>query len=189
MTRVCDDAEEISSFFIDGIPYFFINVLTLVVTTIVMFALSPILALACVILMPVLVVMSYNMLPHLWHYYGKRHRANRRMNSQINENLTGARVVKAFGREEQEIGRFGKNNKRVRNSEVDLAHYDNKFFALYYSVEDTISFLVWAVGGALMIGGFAAAANGNEGGFLGARNISLGLLLTFSGITHENRLV
>ena len=182
MTRVCDDAEQISSFFIDGIPYFFINVLTLIVTTVVMFILCPILAVACVILMPVLVVMSYNMLPHLWHYYGKRHRANRRMNSQINENLTGARVVKAFGREHQEIGRFGKNNKRVQNSEIDLARYDNKFFALYYSVEDTISFLVWAVGGALMISGFMAAAQGNtNGGFFGTQNISLGLLLTFSG--------
>ena len=178
MTRVCDDAEEISSFFIDGIPYFFINVLTLIVTTVVMFILSPILALACVILMPVLVVMSYNMLPHLWHYYGKRHRANRRMNSQINENLTGARVVKAFGREQQEIGRFDKNNKRVKNSEIDLAHYDNKFFALYYSVEDTISFLVWAVGGALMISGFMSA---QEGAAIGGKEISLGLLLTFSG--------
>lgn len=182
MTRVCDDAEEISHFFIDGIPYFFINVITLVATTIVMFALSPILALASVLLMPVLVVMSYNMLPHLWHYYGKRHRANRRMNSQINENLTGARVVKAFGREEQEIRRFGKNNKRVQSSEMDLAGYDNKFFALYYTVEDTISFLVWAVGGALMISGFMSAAGGTgNGGIWGAQNISLGLLLTFSG--------
>lgn len=180
MTRVCDDAEEISHFFIDGIPYFFINVITLVATTVVMFALSPILALASVLLMPVLVVMSYNMLPHLWHFYGKRHRANRRMNSQINENLTGARVVKAFGREEQEIRRFGKNNKRVQTSEMDLAGYDNKFFALYYSVEDTISFLVWAVGGALMISGFMAAAQGRSG-FWGSQNISLGLLLTFSG--------
>ena len=68
MTRVCDDAEEISSFFIDGIPYFFINVLTLVVTMVVMFILSPILALTTAVLMPVLVIMSYNMLPHLWHY-------------------------------------------------------------------------------------------------------------------------
>lgn len=180
MTRVCDDAEEISHFFIDGIPYFFINVITLVATTVVMFALSPILALASILLMPVLVVMSYNMLPHLWHFYGKRHRANRRMNSQINENLTGARVVKAFGREEQEIKRFGKNNKRVQSSEMDLAGYDNKFFALYYSVEDTISFLVWAVGGALMISGFMATAQGGNG-FWGSQNISLGLLLTFSG--------
>lgn len=166
MTRVSDDAEEISGFFIDGIPYFFINVGTILATVVIMFCLNPLLALVSVILMPVLVVISYRMLPHLWHYYGKRHRANRRLKGQMNENFTGARVVKAFGQQEQEMTRFSKNNGKVRTAEMDLARYDNKFYALYRSVEDTISFLVWAVGGAMIIGG---------------SNIELGLLITFSG--------
>ena len=166
MTRVSDDAEEISSFFIDGIPYFFINVGRLVATCAIMFILNPLLALVSIIFMPVLVVMSYRMMPHLWHYYGKRHRANRRLNSQMNENFTGARVVKAFGQEEQEMTRFTKNNTRVRTAELDLVKYDNKFFALYCTVEDTISFLVWAIGGAMIISG---------------SNIEVGMLLTFSG--------
>lgn len=166
MTRVSDDAEEISSFFIDGIPYFFINVGNILATSVIMFMLNPLLALTSVILMPVLVVISYRMMPHLWHYYGKRHRANRRLKGQMNENFTGARVVKAFGQQDQEMTRFTKNNGRVKTAEMDLVHYDNKFFALYCSVEDAISFLVWAVGGAMMIGG---------------SNIELGILLTFSG--------
>ena len=166
MTRVSDDAEEISSFFIDGIPYFFINVGRLLATCAIMFILNPLLALVSIAFMPVLVVMSYRMMPHLWHYYGKRHRANRRLNSQMNENFTGARVVKAFGQEEQEMKRFTKNNTKVRTAELDLVKYDNKFFALYCTVEDTISFLVWAVGGALIISG---------------SHIEVGMLLTFSG--------
>ena len=166
MTRVSDDAEEISSFFIDGIPYFFINVGNILATSVIMFLLNPLLALVSVILMPVLVVISYRMMPHLWHYYGKRHRANRRMKGQMNENFTGARVVKAFGQQEQEMTRFSKSNGKVKTAEMDLARYDNKFFALYCTVEDPISFLVWAVGGAMIIGG---------------SNIELGLLLTFSG--------
>ena len=166
MTRVSDDAEEISSFFIDGIPYFFINVGTILATIVIMFCLNPLLALVSVVLMPVLVVISYRMMPHLWHYYGKRHRANRRLKGQMNENFTGARVVKAFGQQDQEMNRFTKNNGKVRTAEMDLARYDNKFFALYRSVEDTISFLVWAVGGAMIIGG---------------SNIELGMLITFSG--------
>ena len=172
MTRVSDDAEEISSFFIDGIPYFFINVGKLVATCAIMFILNPLLALVSIIFMPVLVVMSYRMMPHLWHYYGKRHRANRRLNSQMNENFTGARVVKAFGQEEQEMTRFTKNNTRVRTAELDLVRYDNKFFALYCTVEDTISFLVWAVGGALIISG---------------SNVEVGMLLTFSGYVGQLR--
>lgn len=166
MTRVSDDAEEISNFFIDGLPYFFINVATFLATCIIMFLLNPLLAFVSIMLMPALVIISYRMMPHLWHYYGKRHRANRSLRGQMNESIIGARVVKAFGQQEQEMTRFSKNNKRVRISELDIARYDNRFFALYASVENIISFLVWAVGGAMFIAG---------------SNIELGLVLTFSG--------
>lgn len=166
MTRVSDDADEISSFFIDGIPYFFINVGTILATCVIMFILNPLLAVAAIVLMPVLFSISYYMMPRLWHYYGKRHRANRRLNSQMNENLTGARVVKAFGQEEQEMTRFSKSNTRVRNAEVDVAGYDCRFSALYFLVEDFLTFLVWAVGSALIISG---------------SDMELGLLITFSG--------
>lgn len=166
MTRVSDDADEISSFFIDGIPYFFINVGTIIATCAIMLVLSPLLAVASIVLMPVLFYISYHLMPRLWHYYGKRHRANRRLNSQMNENFTGARVVKAFGQEEQEIDRFKKNNGRVKEAELDLARFDCQFSALYYLVEDFLSFLVWAVGSALIISG---------------SNMELGLLITFSG--------
>ena len=134
--------------------------------TVIMFLLNPVLALVSVALMPVLVIISGRMLPHLWHYYGKRHRANRRLRGQMNENFTGARVVKAFGQQEQEMKRFSKNNSGLKSAEMDLARCDNKFFALYCSVEDSISFLVWAVGGAMIIGG---------------ADIEMGLLITFSG--------
>lgn len=166
MTRVSDDADEISGFFIDGIPYFFINVGTIIATCVIMFILSPILALASIILMPILFFISYQLLPRLWHFYGKRHRANRRLNSQMNENFTGARVVKAFGQEEQEMNRFTKNNGRVRDAELDVARFDCQFSALYYLVEDFLTFLVWAVGAALIICG---------------SDMELGLLITFSG--------
>lgn len=166
MTRVSDDAEEISSFFIDGVPYFFINVGTIIATCVIMFILSPLLALASVVLMPILFFISYLLMPRLWHYYGKRHRANRRLNGQMNENFTGARVVKAFGQEEQEMSRFSKNNKKVRDAELDVSRYDCRFTALYILVEDMLTFLVWAMGGALIISG---------------SNMELGLLITFSG--------
>lgn len=172
MTRVSDDAEEISSFFIDGIPYFFINMGNIVATAAIMFYLNPLLAVTSLILMPVLVVLSYRMVPQLWHFYGKRHRANRRLRGQMNENFTGARVVKAFGQQKQEMTRFSKNNGKVKNAEMDVARYDIRFYALYFAVEDIISFLVWAVGGALMISG---------------ASMELGVLLTFSGYVGQLR--
>lgn len=166
MTRVSDDAEEITGFLIDGIPYFFINVGTIIATCVIMFILNPWLTLASIILMPVLFFLSYRMMPRLWHYFGKRHRANRRLNAQMNENFTGARVVKAFGQEEQEMKRFGKNNSRVRDAELDVAKFDCQFSAMYILVEDLLTFIVWAVGAALIVSG---------------SGMELGVLITFSG--------
>lgn len=170
MTRVADDAEEISHFFIDGIPYFLINVGTIAATCAVMLILNPLLSLASIVLMPVLFYISYRMMPKLWHYFGKRHRANRRMNGQMNENFTGARVVKAFGQEEQEIRRFSGSNRRVRDAELDVGRYDCKFSALYILVEDSLGFFVWAIGAALIISG---------------ANMELGLLVTFAGYVQQ----
>lgn len=166
MTRVSDDAEQISGFFIDGIPYLFINAGTIIATCVIMLILNPLLTLASIILMPLLFFISYRMMPRLWHYFGKRHRANRRLNGQMNENFTGARVVKAFGQEEQEMRRFGKNNQRVRDAELDVAKYDCRFSAMYILVEDLLTFLVWATGAALIISG---------------ADMEFGLLITFSG--------
>lgn len=166
MTRVSDDAGEISGFFIDGIPYFFINVGTIIATVVIMLIINPVLALASIVLMPILFFISYKMIPRLWHYFGKRHRAGRSLNGQMNENLTGARVVKAFGQEKQEMSRFDKSNRRVREAEINVARYDCKFSALYFFVEDFLSYLVWAMGAAFILGG---------------SHIELGLLLTFSG--------
>ncbi|MBE5874043.1 MAG: ABC transporter ATP-binding protein [Lachnospiraceae bacterium] len=166
MTRVSDDAEEITGFLIDGIPYFFINVGTIIATCVIMFILNPWLTLASIILMPILFFLSYRMMPRLWHYFGKRHRANRRLNAQMNENFTGARVVKAFGQEEQEMKRFGKNNSRVRDAELDVARFDCQFSAMYILVEDLLTFIVWAVGAALIVSG---------------SDMELGVLITFSG--------
>ena len=165
MTRVSGDADQISGFFIDGLPYFLINIATMAVTTVIMFCLNAPLAAVSVCFLPVLFFVSYRMLPHLWHFYGKRHRSRRRLNAQMNENFTGARVVKAFGQESQELKRFDKSSGRLRDAELDLVRYDNRFYILYASTEEIISFLVWAVGGALV---------------LSKTGLEYGLLITFA---------
>ena len=170
MTRVNSDASEVMSFFIDGLPYFLVNLLTIVFTAIVMFSLSPTLALVSLLLIPVLFFISYKMLPKLWSFYGRQHRASRSLNGQLNDNLTGARVVKAFGQEKKELKRFEKYNKRVKDTEIAVVGFDNRFYALYAAVENIASFAVWGVGAALV---------------LGDTHMELGLLITFSGYVSQ----
>lgn len=166
MTRVLDDASEVTGFFVDGLPYIFTNAFTIIATCVIMFSIHPWLALAALFLLPFLTIQSYRMLPRLWTFYGKRHRANRRLNSQLNDSITGARVVKAFGQQEQELKRLGKGNRGVREAELDVMRYDNKFNALYAVVENLSSFIVWGLGSAIILSG---------------SNLEFGMLVTFAG--------
>jgi len=146
MTRVMSDAERVTGFYIDGLPYLFINVFTLTATAIVMFMMNWKLALAALIFVPILFMVSFYMLPRLWSFYGKRHRAERTLNSRLNDNLTGARVVKAFGQQEAEIDRFEKPNSRLKRAEIRIVKYNNRFTILYNFVQEISSIWVWIIG-------------------------------------------
>ena len=56
------------------------------------------LAVPVLIWIPVVLFTSYKMAPTLFNYFSSRHRARRSLNSRVNDNLTGARVVKASDR-------------------------------------------------------------------------------------------
>ncbi len=170
MTRVMYDADEVTGFFIDGLPYFLINVFTIVAMAIIMFMLHPVLAIAALLFIPVTFLVSWIMLPRLWHRYGKQHRANRSLNSRIHDNLTGARVVKAFGQEESEIDRFQKNNVRVKNADMDVVSYDIKFWEIYSLSENLASLCVIVVAAYLIIV---------------KKDIDLGLMITFTGYVSQ----
>ena len=166
MTRVLDDAQDITEFFIDGVPYFFVNIFTIIMTCIILFRLNAVLAFASLLLLPILLTVSYKLMPRLWNFYSKRHRANRRLNSIMNDNLTGARVVKAFGQEDQEMKRFDKSVGGVRTSELDVARFDNVYYAMYAITEQICSYIVWGLGAVLL---------------LHSSTMEFGLLITFTG--------
>ena len=170
MTRVLSDADEVMGFFTDALPYFIINSFTLIATIVIMLRLNVTLALFSMIFIPVTFMISWFMRPVLWHRYGRRHRANRTLNSRVNDNLNGARVVKAFGKEENETERFDKANRRLREAEMAVVEYDSKFYEIYTAAEGFAGLMVWLVGSYLVIY---------------RQNFSLGLLITFDGYVQQ----
>ncbi|MCR5829030.1 MAG: ABC transporter ATP-binding protein/permease [Lachnospiraceae bacterium] len=166
MTRVRSDSDRVTDFFLDGFPFLFIHSSTIIVTFVVMFRLNWQLSLLAVVLLPVLVVLSIKLKPALWTLFGKRHRAEKSMTSKVNDNLTGARVVKAFGREDEELKSFSSKSRSLMNAEVDIVRYNNRFTILYNMVAEISNIWVWIVGVLLVID---------------TRSIELGVLITFVG--------
>ena len=166
MTRVLSDSERVRDFFIDGLPMIFVHGITIIVTFIVMYRLNWQMALIACILLPFLVVMTVKLRPGLWTLSGKRHRAEKAVNGKANDNLTGARVVKAFGQENAEIERFSRPNVNLREAEINIVKLRNRFAILYNLVQEVSSIWIW-IAGVFFV--------------LKTNKIELGVLITFVG--------
>ncbi len=165
LARANNDADEVMSFFIDGLPYLLFNVLTILLTAGVMFAMNWRLAIVAFALLPPAFLASRFIQTRLWHANGKRARETRSLYSVLNDNFTGARVVKAFGQEERENGRFSRANHRVRDAEMSVVRYRNQYFIAYSLAQNLPPLLVWSIGAMMLL---------NSGG-----NFHYGQLLTF----------
>jgi len=160
MQRVNGDANEVMHFFIDGLPYLLSNVVTLCVAAGVMFWLDWRLALAALFFLPPLFIVSIKLLPRLFHAYGRRSRVMRSIYSRLNDSISGARVVKAFGQEEYENRRFARVNNQVREAELGVVRHQNRFSAAYTIGRELPTLLVWCTGALIVLGSGGAFTYG-----------------------------
>lgn len=146
MTRIINDANQISDLFIDGIPHVLPNLLTLGFSFLVMFATNWVLALVAMAALPVTAIISLKLQPRMWHYNSRMHQTTRDYRAKFNDNLVGARVVKAFGMEKDEADRLAVENDRVYDAQYDSLKFDTKFSALYEVAKSLTAMLTWGVG-------------------------------------------
>ena len=146
MTRVMSDADRITGFFIDGLPNIFISGLTILVSLGFMFSIKWQMTLMVLVVIPFIMLIGLKLRPRIWTQFGHRHRAERAVNSQVNDNLTGARVVKAFGQEKKETSRFEKNNSRLREAEMSIVGTQNLVRGSYSGIFEILNISVWLIG-------------------------------------------
>ncbi|MBO4638027.1 MAG: ABC transporter ATP-binding protein [Clostridiales bacterium] len=166
MTRVLSDSDRVREFFIDGLPMIFVHSITIIVTFVVMYRLNWKMALLACILLPLLVVLTVKLRPGLWTLSGKRHRAEKAVTGRANDNLTGARVVKAFGQQQKEIERFRHPSDNLLQAEINIVRLRNRFAILYNMVMEVSSIWIWLAGVFFV---------------LKTHEIELGVLITFIG--------
>ncbi len=170
MTRVLRDADRVTGFFIDGFPYIFIHSFTLIATLVMMFSINWKMTLCAVILLPIAFVCMFFLRPRMWTAFGHRHRAERTLNSRVNDNLTGARVVKAFGQEAREEERFVSVNKRLKDSEMSIVSVSNFMYFTFNFTHSIASIVIWIMGVYLI---------------LVKHSMELGILITFIGYADQ----
>ena len=162
MTRILADASSVSDLFIDSIPQVLPNLFTFVFSFAVMFGLNWVLALTAVIAMPIAALISFKLQPILSHFNSMMHQASRDYHAKMNDNLNGARVVRAFGTEEREAERLSYENDRVYNTQYSAAKFDVKFSLVSEIAKVMTALLTWGVGVCFVLAVFEPKMNYGE---------------------------
>ena len=165
MVRVNHDSMNLNYFFIDGLPYFGVNLLQIVAIVSAMIALNWSLALLLLIPAPLVILIIRRMLPRLWRLFSRQYRSLAVLNGVVEDSLSGVRVVKAFGKEQDEIDRFGPVNDEVYRAHRHTQRMLASLFPSVAFLAQLGGLVVWAVGGWQIIAG----------------NLTFGVLMTFVG--------
>ena len=153
MVRVNHDSMNLNQFFIDGLPYFAVNLIKIVAIVAAMVALQPALAMLLLLPAPAVVLIVNRLFPKLWRLFGRQHRSLAILNGIVDDSLTGVRVVKAFGQEQQEIERFAPANDEVREAELRTQRTLAGLFPAVGLLAQIGGLIIWAMGGWQVIGG------------------------------------
>ncbi|GAA1629304.1 ABC transporter ATP-binding protein [Actinoplanes couchii] len=135
------------------------NVIQLVLTAAVMFTLSwPITALS-LLLLPAFIVPARRVGKRLAEITRESYDLDARMNATMTErfNVSGALLVKLFGRPDSEAARFGDRASRVRDIGVQQAMYSRTFFVAMLLVASLAQALTYGLGGWLAVTGDVSA--------------------------------
>ncbi|MEW9938684.1 ABC transporter ATP-binding protein [Clostridium butyricum] len=83
-------------------------------------------------------------------FYDIRERFSK-LNTVVQENISGNRVVKAFAKERYEVSKFEERNKEYMDSNMDLAKVIQKYMPMLNALSNMFSVIMILVGGILII--------------------------------------
>jgi ATP-binding cassette, subfamily B, multidrug efflux pump len=148
ITRGISDVDEIQRFLAFGLLDGLNTVLIVVFCTAMMFIISPVLAI--IVLLPVipLLFQSYTFAQFVEREWRKVMERLANLGDQLQENLVGAEVVRAFAREPYEIEKFNAENRRLYDQQLKVINRWSTyipFSAIMISVSTVLTLIFGAI--------------------------------------------
>ena len=140
------------------------NVLMMVLSLVVMFVLSPLLAIISLAVVPALLIVSYRMRRRVFPATWDGQQKEGELAEIVDEDVGGVRVVKAFGQERRELERLTATATTLYGSQMRAVRIQSKFQPLLEAIPALGQVGILALGGWLAMNG----------------NITLGTFLAFS---------
>lgn len=166
--RCTSDVDVVRNFVTNQLMEVFRIIFLIVFYMVIMFSMNVKISLIAVSFFPIVILYSGYFFSKIAQHFQEADEAEGILSSVVQENLTGVRVVRAFGRESFESKRFDEKNERF----AGLWIYLGKFLSLYWSIGDLITGIqiltvicmgvLFTVDGNLTVGEFIAFVSYNS---------------------------
>jgi ATP-binding cassette, subfamily B, multidrug efflux pump len=152
VTRLTNDVEQVRTFVGSGVVQMAASAVTLVGTIVLLVLINAPLALVALLTIPPIVLLLLRFVSSVGPLFGRVQMALGKLNTILQEDLQGLRVVRAFAREDYEATRYRTANEslRDRNLETVTAIGNNFPFVVFFANLGTLA-VVW-FGGIQVLG-------------------------------------
>ena len=165
MSRQTGDMEAIRHFVAFVIYSVYENILLFLIALVMIFIVDWRMALCMIAVLPLTAVTTAKQLKAVKPAFHNIRQHFSSLNTFVQENISGNRVVKAFTKEDYEIEKFNKENDGYREAELGAANIWRKYVPIFEFLANVLSIILYLVGGIMVVKGY----------------MSMGKLVTVSG--------
>ena len=153
LTRVTSDVEQIRFFAGTGLVQIAASLVMLIGSAVLLFLLNWQLALIALLMIPAILAVMLRFVSRIGPLFGLLQMELGRLNTILQEDLTGLRVIRAFAREDYETARYERSNQALLEKGIQAVRiFADMFpFVFFFASLGTLA-VVW-VGGLQVIGG------------------------------------
>ena len=139
--RCTSDVDTVRRFIQNQLLEIIRTVMMVVFAACIMLYIDPMLTLWSIILMPFLTISSFVYFRAVKNSFTKADEAEGALSAALQENLTGVRVVRAFGQQKNELDNFTDKNKDFHDKNLKLTY----LMAYYWGCSDAFGYLQIAI--------------------------------------------
>ena len=153
MTRLTSDVEALHELFTSGVVMILADLVKLVGIVVILLWMDWRLALVTFAIVPPTLILTWYFRARMRATYRRVRSLIAKLNAELQENVTGMRVVQLFGREKQVEEEFGSTNEEHQDAQLLAVRYDSIFSAIAELIGSiTLALLIWAGGRGILDG-------------------------------------
>lgn len=159
MSRQTGDMDAIRHFIAYVIYAVYENTLLLSFALLMIFTVNVKLALCMLAVLPFTALTTYKQSGKVRPAFQKIRQQFSSLNTFVQENISGNRVVKAFAREDYEIGKFNRENDAYRDAELEASATWKKYIPVFEFLSNILTVVLMVYGGYMVIKGEITMGN------------------------------